>query len=268
MRRLSRFVVGCCLLFGTVAGAQAQDLPTTHDHGITITPEQLTDAIQETQDFWGPVRKHLLSEECSIGEAAARQEATAFLKKIHDGLHHRLFEMTEAEAVDLIDYLGHRLRMFEVYRRLRTTIGDDARLASFIETWEHEFRHIHADGVVDRAGKIEALLARMNDEMKVGGIDDAKVIEAAKLWKTQSQVVEQMAATGAGRMMIGFENEAKQLPVPVGEALLKISQAADWVLITRQEKVAVGRDEFLKAFTTLDDFRGRRATASTPVINR
>ncbi len=268
MRQLSRFVVGCCLLLASETGAQAQDLPTTHDHGITITPEDLTDAIQETQDFWGPVRKHLLGDECAICDVTQRHEAVAFLKKIHDGLHHRLFEMTETEAVDLIDYLGHRLRMFEVYRRLRTAIGDDARLASLVDTWEHEFRHIHADSVNDRATKIDALLARMNEDMQAAGLAEAKIAEAAQLWRIQALVVEQMAATGAGRMMIAFENEAKQLPLPVGDTLLRISQAADWVLITREKKAVVGRDEFLKAFASLDDFRARRTAAAPPGLNR
>lgn len=267
MRRSSSWtaVLAVVLCSGSLS---AQDLPTTNDVGITITADDLTTAIQESTDFWGPVRKHLMGPDCVIGVTEHRHAATQYLKKIQDSLHQRLFEMTEVEALDLITYLGHRLRMFEVYRQLRVAINDDALLFKLVADWEEQLRAIHTHPAEARGPKIDELLARMTAAMKKASLDEAKIAAADKLWKLQSQVSELMAATGAGKMMIAFEIEADALPEETGDTLLAISQAADWVLIIREPKASVGRVEFLAAFTALDDFRGRDATASNGVLNR
>jgi hypothetical protein len=253
--------VVCCFGLMLAGTARSQDLPTTHDHGITITPDHLAAAIQESQDFWGPVRKHLLSEECTLGEPELRKEAVAFLKSIHDGLHNRLFQQTEAEAMDLVRYLGHRLRMFEVYRRLRTEIGDDAALYALIEQWEKEYRDIHELPVAERSAKVEALLASMPTAMRQHSISDAKIAAAQPLWKMQSEVLALMAATDAGRMMHDFEKQAKHLSPQVGGTLLSISTAADWVLIVREPEQSIGRLDFLKSFAVLAELRAKRTAA-------
>ncbi|MCE9605808.1 MAG: hypothetical protein K8U03_13010 [Planctomycetia bacterium] len=269
MRCFSSFALAFGLICSMASGLQAQDLPTTHDHGITISPDHLTGAIQDSQDFWGPVRKYLVSEECSIDEAARRAEAVAFLKRVHDGLHERLFNGTETEAVDLVDYLGHRLRMFEVYRKLRTTVGDDALLVGLIRDWEAEFRSIHKLPLAEQAAKADQLVIEMTRKMQLGKLDEAKIVEASKLWKIQASVVEKMSATHAGKMMIHFETtEGDKLAVEVGALLLTISSAADWVLITREVETSIGRDAFVKAYAELQNLRGKYETALKPAQNR
>src|SRR4051812_20433580 len=52
MRATAAFAALVVLVAST--SAFAQDIPTTTEFGITITSDNLTDAIQETQDFWGP----------------------------------------------------------------------------------------------------------------------------------------------------------------------------------------------------------------------
>jgi hypothetical protein len=269
MRCLSSFVLAlgsiCCL----ASGAQAQDLPTTHDHGITVSPDHLTSAIQDSQDFWGPVRKYLVSAECSIDESARRAEAVAFLKRIHDGLHERLFNGTEAEAVDLINYLTHRVRMFEVYRKLRATTADDALLVGLIRDWEAEYRSIHKLPLDQQSVKAEALVAETIRKMQAAQLDETKVAEAGKLWKIQAAVVEQMCATEAGKMMVHFETtEGDKLSREVGSLLLTISSAADWVLITREVPSTIGRESFVKAFAELQHLRVKYETALKPGQNR
>jgi hypothetical protein len=254
----------------TVCGvSHGQDLPTTHDHGITIGPDQLIAGIQETTDFWGPVRVYLLSNEFTTGTQADREAAVTFLKRVHDGLHHRLFDSTEADAMDLVVYLSHRLRMFEVYRNIRTAIGDDALTAGLIQEWEAEFRAIHALAVAERAPKVSALLAKIEGRLKGAGFDDAKVAVAQKWWVVQADVVEKMAATGAGGMMIDFEKAGtNELTIPVGQLLLDISGAADWVLITREPAAPIGRDHFVKAFGDLQELRVKYAAASQGTTTR
>jgi hypothetical protein len=254
------------LAFGSTA--RSQDLPTTNDHGITITPDHLTGAIQESQDFWGPVRKHLVSDACDVASADLRTAAVDFLKKVHDGLHNRLFERTEADALDLITYLGHRLRRFEVYRRLRSIIGDDAVMVVLMQNWEKEFRNIDVLPEAEKAAGVEALLTSMHDAMKKAGTADDKITAADALWKTQGAVFQQMAATGAGKMMIEFEAEAGKLDPAVIALLLDISNTADWVLIVREEGREIGREDFLKAWEQWQKHCDKQTADSKTTVNR
>ncbi|MGC3966173.1 MAG: hypothetical protein QM775_02010 [Pirellulales bacterium] len=269
MRRFLSLASAFALLVTLSGAAQAQDLPTTHDHGITIGPDQLIAGIQESTDFWGPVRVYLQSAECTYGAPADREAAVVFLKRVHDGLHKRLFESTEADAMDLVDYLAHRLRMFEVYRSIRTTVADDALTAGLIQEWEAEFRKIHTVPAADRAPQIKELLARIEGRMKGTALETEKLAAAQKLWVAQADVVEKMAATGAGTMMIDFEKAGTvELTIPVGQILLDISGAADWVLITREPAAAIGRDQFVKAYGELAELRVKYASASKSTTTR
>lgn len=259
--RCSLWSVVCfAMLLGTAA---AQDLPTTHDNGITITPDILAESIQESQDFWGPVRKYLASEDCTVGDPQHRAEAVAFLKGVHDELHHRLFQQTEVEAMDLIKFLGHRIRMFEVYRRLRADIADDVALFGLIEHWEKSLRDdVHSLPAAEHPSKIEQLVVSMDEIGRKHGLTDSKIAAAAKHWKMQGQVVQQIASTGAGQFMIETSQKGKKLDLRVGEILLHISTAADWVLIVREPAQPIGRLDFLKSYASLAEIRSKLTAAA------
>lgn len=264
--RLALVGVVSGLLFCGAAGAQ--DLPTTHDHGITITPDHLADAIQETQDFWGPVRKHLLGAECTLGETGPRTEAVAFLKSVHDGLHERLFEKTEADAMDLITFLGHRLRMFEVYRRIRTTLADDPLTLSLVQGFQQELRGIQQLPEAERSARLQALVARLTTDMESRGVTGERLVAAGRLWTLQARVIEQIASTGAGKMMIDFENRAAHLDPQVGEVLLAISTASDWVLVVREQGKPIGCAEFLNAINEVQSLQAKQTAAGKPTLTR
>jgi hypothetical protein len=245
------------------ASAVAQDLPTTHDHGITITPDHLTNAIQESQDFWGPVRKHLLGADCTLGDPSPRTEAVTFLKSVHDGLQHRLFEQTEADADDLIVFLGHRLRSFEVYRRLRTTLNDDVLTLAVLETLRKDLREINQLPEVERAAPRAALSDKLVALVKSRGAADHTVASAKQLVDIQLAVLQSVASTEAGKMMIDFESKAKKLDTSISRLLLEISTAADWVLIVREEGREIGRTDFVTACAVLRELRTKQ-TAQLP----
>lgn len=253
-------VVCVAMMFGTAA---AQELPTTHDNGITITPDILAESIQDSQDFWGPVRNYLATEDCTVGNPAYRAEAVTFLKSVHDEMHQRLFQRTEAEAMDLIKYLGHRIRMFEVYRRIRTEVGDDTQLFGLIRHWEQAIRDAHSQPQAEHAAKIALVVASMDEVGRKHGLTDAKIAAAAKHWQMQGQVVQQMADSDAGRVMLDFEEKAKKLDLRVGEILLHISTAADWVLIIREQAEPIGRLDFMKSYAALAEIRAK-LTAAAP----
>lgn len=264
--RLAYVGVVSGLLFCGAAGAQ--DLPTTHDHGITITPDHLADAIQETQDYWTPVRKHLLGGECKLGEAGPRTEAVAYLKSVHDGLHERLFEKTEQDAMDLITFLGHRLRMFEVYRRIRTTLADDALTLSLMQAFQHELRDIQRLPAAERDAKLQDLVGRVAAEMERHGVTGEKLVATRDLWTLQTKVIEQIAATDAGKMMITFEAEATKLNPQVGELLLYISTASDWVLVVREQGRPIGCEDFLKAVGEVQSMHAKQTAAGKSTLTR
>jgi hypothetical protein len=266
--RIRLSLLGLGLALSLCTAVPAQDLPTTTDHGITITPDDLTTAIQQSQDLWGPVRKLLHSEECTIGETAKRKEALAFLKMVHDSLHSRLFEMGDEVAMDLIDYLGKRLRMYEVYRKLRTTIGDDNATYLLVDRWGYEFRVLNLKPESERPAKIAELLSLMDEQMKAAGIAAEKIVEANKLWTIQADVTQKMCATGAGKMMLDHERKGFDLEPSVGNLLADISLAADWAQIANPSTAEIGKDHFVKAWASLKEARDLRSTAAQPVINR
>jgi len=264
--RLSSVTALALLVIGS--SVHAQDLPTTHDHGITITPDHLTGAIQETSDFWGPVRKHLLSTECSLGDVETRTAALTYLKQVHDGLHDRLFQQTEVEAMDLIHFLGHRLRSFEVYRRLRATLADDALMLTLMETYQKDLRAVNQLPVSERAAKLQAMHAKLVTAMQSNGIAGEKLAAASQLWDVQTQISRQIAETGAGKMTIEFEGRATQLDTHVGGMLLHITTAADWVLVIRTEGEEIGRNHFLKASSDLEVLHSKQTAAATGNVTR
>jgi hypothetical protein len=269
--RLALVAVFATSLFATsrfAASAAAQDLPTTHDHGITITPDHLTTAIQETQDFWGPVRKHLLSGDCTLGDASPRTEAVAFLKSVHDGLQHRLFERTEADAQDLVLFLSHRLRSFEVYRRLRATLNDDVLTLAVVETLQKDLRDIHELPAAERDAHRTALGEKLVALVKTRGAADDKVTAAKQLVDVQLAVLKQVAATDAGKMLIDFEAKAKKLDPSVGRLLLEISTAADWVLIVREQGREIGRADFLAACAAIHELRAKQTAEISGAVKR
>ncbi len=269
MRRFLSIAPALALLFTLCGAASGQDLPTTTEHGITIGPDELVAAIQESQDFWGPVRTYLVSPDCTALTQVEREQAVAFLKRIHEGLQQRLFDRTEADAIDLVNYLSHRLRMFEVYRGLRAAIADDALTVGMIQEWEKAFREIHTHPVDQRAPKISALVTRMEGRMQAAGLEAAKVAAAQKLWVVQADVVEKMSTTGAGQMMIDFEIlGCTEVTIPVGQFLLDVSSAADWVVITREPATTIGREHFVKAYSELAELRTKYASVTSGTTTR
>lgn len=260
-------LLSCCLLL--VAGfVQAQDLPTTNDLGIEVTPDALLDTIQETTDFWGPVRKHIEGEQFNMASSAERAAAVAFLTKVHDGLHERLFMGDEASAGDLLVYLGHRIRRYELYRQLRPIVADDARLAVLIEHWERVHRDINQVAAGQRAAHVEVVLAKWSGEMEALGLSAEVITRAMPLWQKHAECMDLLRATEAGQMMIAFEGQARHLDPAVAELLRNISLAADWVIVVRGEGEPMGTEQFIAAWDALAHIRNPIETAAQPTAVR
>jgi hypothetical protein len=254
-------------LWGAQA-APAQELETTVEFGITITPDNITDAIQETQDFWSPVLKYIASNDFPVNDAAARKEAANFFNRLHDSLYKRLFEGDEASARDLLDYLCLRMRKIIIYRQLRDVLADDAALSVLIDRWEKAHREISGLAEAERPARVKAVLALIPEETAALGISADASTRAMQLWEKQAECMGRMSRTGAGTMIAGFEHEAKRMDRPIGELLRSIAAAADWSLITKAGTRSAGRAEFEKSWKDLAEMRERRLSAARPVTAR
>ncbi len=263
--RIAILSLCCVLLAGSMGQDQVDERKPTTELGITITPAQLDDAIQETQDFWGPVKKYIGSEDFAAAEPETRRQTVAFLKRVHDELYARLFERDEATAQDLLDFVGMRLRKFTLYRQLRDAIADDAAFVGLWERWERAQRDIHSLPEADRPQRIKATLALLPDDMTAAGIAAEKIERAMKLWDLQAQCMALTAKTEAGKTMLGFDRDAKKLEPPLGELVRSISAVADWAQIEKTGEQPLTKADFIRAWDELAQLKSHGRTAAKPV---
>jgi hypothetical protein len=250
------------LLACPIPGRTQDDLQTTTEYGITVTPEQISDAILETQDFWGPVRRHVQSDEFGAADQATRARTVAFYKRVHDSLHNRLWEQGEAPARDLIFYLTQRIRKFDMYRQLRVAIDRDAEFAKLVDRWERTQRDLHHLPEGERAARGEAVLKTMREEMIALGLPPERTEEAMRLWTRQADCIRQMANTEAGKMLLGYDREARQSDPATSELIRAVGAAADWAWITRAPNQLTKKSDFLRSWDELAKLGGQSRTAA------
>ncbi len=260
------------LVFASVLGLRLladEPLKTTTEFGITITPGDLADAIQETQDFWEPVRDYLASPQFESGvDPAMHKRVADFFTAVHQGFYERLFEGDDSNVNDLVDYLGLRLRKFIMYRQLRELLADDAAMAQLVERWERAHRDINALAPGERPTRVAAVLAQMGDEMKALGVPEATATKALAIWDLQTKCFERISETGTGQMMIGFEHEARQMDRPTAELIRYVATAADWATVKKSGTQSIGLDEFKTSWSELADLRAKRLTMTKPAARQ
>ena len=242
---------------------RAQDLEPTTEFGLTITPNHLYDAIQETQDFWPPVRAHLAGDQFTVADQETRRKAAQFIAKVNDHLHDRLFGDDEAMAMDLMDYLGARLRVFELYRQLRATVEDDAALVELKTRWERRLRELNELPEAGRAAQHDDLVAYIATEMETLGVELPRQTPALEIWKTQAQAIARMNTTGAGRQMLVFEQQVRNSDRELADLIRLVVSTADWAQITKTKTTSLLRDDFVQAWQQLSQFEAEH-TAKHP----
>lgn len=263
MRKLSLALPVMLLALGSSAGLRAQELQPTTEFGLTITPEQLYDAIQETQDFWPPVRAHIAGEEFTVADLETRRQAAEFIADVNDHLHDRLFGDDEAVAMDLMTYLGARLRVFEFYRQLRAAVADDAAMVELKTRWERRLREINELPETERAAQYDDLVASIDTEMQSLEVPDERRAAALPLWQVQVQAIARMNTTGAGRQMLVFEQQVKHSDSALADLIRQVVSSSDWAQITKTKQTSLLRDDFLAAWQTLAEYEAAR-TANNP----
>jgi hypothetical protein len=259
------FLAAVAVLLGLSSGVYAQDdeLQPTTEFGITIVADQIYDAIQETQDFWSPVRQQIVTAPYIGGDDATRQQAAAFFKRVNDQLHDRMFGGDEDQALDLIDYLSTRLRVFQLYRQLRTIVADDGAFVTLKQSWDKGLREANSLDAAARPAAIDALVEQLGREMQSVSLSASQVEQAIPQWRTVGQATRRLNVTGAGAMMLGFERDAKAADSRVAELIRAVADTADWALITKPEKKLLKGSDFARAWQELEKIEGPK-TAHRP----
>lgn len=261
-------VVAVCVM--VVQGAFAQDdLQPTTELGVTVTPDDIFDSIQETTDFWPPVRAYVGGERFDVSTPAAREATEAFLKQAHTYLHDQLFEKDEAAAMDLIDYLTWRIRKFVFLRQMRELVDDDALLAAMKDDWEHLQRDAKELPDEKQAGARAAIPGAMKDLIAANGMAKSQSDQVLKLWLQIDVCVACMDATEAGQGMLRFEEQAKAFDRTTATLIRDVVSAAEWTLITKPEGTLAEHTAFQPAWSSLLQLRAAHTAASvTPQPTR
>lgn len=263
-----RWIYALAVLALCQAACFAQELQTTTEFEVTITPQNVMDGLEEMQQFWTPVLRYIASEQFAKADAEGRKQAAAFFNRLHDSLYKQLFEADEATARDLLDYFCLRLRRIALYKRLREATHDDAALVTLIDCWEKAFRDINQLPQAERPARVEAMLKLLPGEMATLGLSAETSQRAIVLWNLQAKCMMRMSETKAGALIASFERDARRMERPVGELLREIASASDWVLITKEAGKPVGRADFDNAWKRLAELRGQPRTVAVPGATR
>jgi hypothetical protein len=251
------FVLGVVLSGVPHGRANDEILATSTEFGITVTPTQIYDAIQESQEFWAPVRGYIASDKFDEGDPAMRREAAEFIRRVNNRLADQLFSDNEADSIDLIDYLSTRLRIIEVYRRVRATVGD-GRVIPIKSQWEsriRELRELAADARLAALPQAEEELARLYARLD---LTSEQADECLRLWRTAVGLYARLIATEAGQIMAEYEREVSTLDPPLATFIADVVWTADWAEITRPERTLMNRASFERAWRQLEPHRRAR----------
>lgn len=241
-----------------MSAADEEILTTTVEFGITISPSQIFDAIQESQEFWGPVRHYIASDKFAEGDPAVRREAAEFIRKVNDRLEEQMFRRDEQASIDLINYLATRLRMITLYRSLRATVGDDELALAIKADWERELRHLASLEDKDREARLLEVQAEMQAIYGKLGLDEAQSGRCSEIWNTLTAVSNRLNSTSTGQIMLSYEREVRASDSALSVLICEVVYTADWAEITRPEGTTMSRANFEQAWIDLKKSRSQR----------
>lgn len=250
------------LLLCTSSRTYAQ-IETTTEYGITITPDQLMNAIAESQGFWPGVRKHIVSDQFAVADPAVRQEAVKFLKRVDSRLADMLFGGDVEQGQALMKYLGARIRKFQMYRELRATVNNDPLMCDLKNKWEVGVREIYKLDADKQEAATQQLLAKIRAGLVAGEVPADAVDRAMAKWSLLDKVMHGMRFSPVGDVMDEIEQEALHSDVAVRNLLASILRAVEWAMVTCPSNRTLKSADFLAAWECCLKFDQQRTTAST-----
>lgn len=248
-------------MLGSAVVAQ-DDLQPTTELGVTVTPDDIYDSIQETTDFWPPVRAYVGGARFEVSTPEARKATEAFLKQAHTFLHDQLFEKDEATAMDLINYLSWRIRKFAFLRQMREVLNDDALLAALKDDWERLQREANDLPNDQQQAARTAIPTAMASRMNAAGVEQQQSDQVLEMWRQIAVCVEHMDATESGQGMLEFEEQAKALDLTTATLIRDVVSAAEWTLIIKPAGTLVEHTDFRPAWDGLLKLRAAHTAAT------
>lgn len=261
VRLLSVAVALVALVWGS--NVRGQTLPTTTEFGITVTQEQIVNAISESQDFWPGVRRHIVSEKFPVADAAVRAEAAKILKEVDSRLAQLLFSANQQQAQELLEFIANRLRKFNMYRDLRATLADDALTCRLKDRFEFGHRAICQLPEDKRAAAHVQLLAEMKAEMTTARVSDEILTKAMGKWERLGQNMDRMHRSAPGALMQEFENQLRAGDPKLRMLMAGIVRAADWAVITQTESKPLRATDFVSAWESCLKYEQKQAQSGT-----
>lgn len=244
-------------VLGVTTASFGQAASTT-EFGITITQDEIISAIQESQEFWAGVRKHVTSDKFAVADTKLRVAGAKFLKDVDAKLGERLFSSDPKVAQDLLDFLAGRLRKFAMYREVRTILADDALLCRVKEHMEMGHRGVCLKPEADRAAASKQLLAEIESMLTTAHVEPAKVAKTMAVWNNLSQNMDKLHNTGVGAMMQECETVIRLGDPKLKHFLSSVARAADWALIAKTDK-PIKTADFIKAWESCLKFDQQQA---------
>lgn len=246
--RVGALVLFCCAGQAALAASPHSDpIQKTTELGITVEPSHIFDAFEESVDFWPAIRRYMVSDRCEMADREQRVAAAAFVKRVQDDLHGRLFGADEAAAKDVVDYVTWGLRRAKFYRELRSLVGQPRALVALRGEFEGMARDARRNDVVLN---VSTTVARMDSAMQPLSLEPEQHARAVELWRNLSECTVKLNATEAMMVIQRADDEAGK--IPSGELVRKVAAAADWALIVKTGKRTT-REDFIAAWHELHD---------------
>lgn len=241
-----------------IASASFGQAASSTEYGVTITQDEIISAIQESQEFWAGVRRHMTSDKFAVADPKLRATAAKFLKDVDAKLAERLFSNDPKVAQDLLDFLAGRLRKFHMYRKIRDIVGDDALVCRVKEHWEMGHRGVCLKPEAERAAACKQLLAETESMLTAAHLDPAKVQKTMTVWHDLCHNMDKLHNTGVGGMMQDCETVVRTGDPKLKELLAGVVRAADWALIVKTDK-PVKTADFIVAWESCLKFDQQQA---------
>lgn len=219
---------------------------TTTELGVTITPDDLFDALDESCAFWPAVRKHLKGNDFKVADADVRATAERNIAVMQDRLHRRLMEGDDAAGSDVLQFAIWSLRKTRLYQELRATLGDPQLVQQLREAWSANCRNQLTEGAAPSA---EELVAPMLSEIKTRGVPADRAAKTADLLGKIAVCTLRVRATDTSRMIREYDQSLGDTPAAM--LTRDVVFAADWAGVIKPQGARLKKEHFLRAWEEL-----------------
>lgn len=220
---------------------------TTTRFGVTVTPEDIWTAADESRLFWAYVRQALDSEDIAVNNEQLRGQALAALKATDRLMTEQA--LNDDSLPDVIEFLATRVRRYQLYRQLREAIADDKAFCRLVDEWETGRWQISLLPESERPAASKKHLEDFRPQVLAAGVAPAKQAEVLQLWSNMNECQDHMLTLETCRRLIELQSKVAATDPALRNMLRRIALAADWALITRVPRSPCPRcEEFVHAW--------------------